>query len=201
MSGIVARCPNCGTTQSAIGECEACHEATTRWFCPNHEPGRWLDAPTCPVCGAQVGEPATPAPPPPRPRQNTPSSPPTRRAAPPRRTPPGVEVPSREDWEDTEPETWSGPVFSPGDPRVEARRPDVGDTWRLDPSMLPTAVRVVSLFGCLRRLVMIAIVLLVLFAIVFLGLFGGIVLGSEPARGDHGGSDPGVTVTLPRSLG
>lgn len=77
-------------------------------------------------------------------------------------------------------------MYSSGDPRNrDPRFGDVPDAWRLDPSvMLPTAVRVVSLFGCLRRLVMIAIVLLVLFAIAFFGLFGGIILGSETDRRD-----------------
>jgi hypothetical protein len=181
MSGVVIRCPHCGTTQSKVGECEACHEATTRYYCPSHEPGLWLDAPSCPACGARVGVPGTPKPSP-RPRPATPSPPPSRRAAPPRRTPPRVEAPSPDEWADAEPEPWRGPVLSPRDPRMEASRPDIGDAWRLDPTMLPTAVRVVSLFGCLRRLVMIALFLLVLFAIAFFGLFGGFVLGSEPVQ-------------------
>jgi len=61
MSGVVLRCPNCGTTRSATGECEACHEAQVRYFCSNHEPGRWLDAPACQQCGARFGDPARPA--------------------------------------------------------------------------------------------------------------------------------------------
>ena len=199
MSGIVIRCPHCGTTQATLGECEACHEATTRWFCPNHEPGLWLDAALCPTCGARPGVPGTSSRPTPAPTR--PRVPPPRSAPPPRRPPPREEIYTPEA-PDAEPETWSGPVYSPGDPRN--RDPRVGgipEAWRVDPSvMLPTAVRVVSLFGCLRRLVMIAIVLIVLFAIAFFGLFGGIVLGSEAAA-DHVGSDPGVTVTLPRSLG
>jgi hypothetical protein len=149
MSGIVIRCPHCGTTQSTIGECEACHEATTRWFCPNHEPGLWLDAPLCPTCGARPGVPGSlPGPAPTRPRATT---------APPRTTPPPRRTPTRE-------EVYSADV------------PDGPDAWRIDPSVvLPTAVRVVSLFGCLRRLVMIAFFLLVLFALAFFGLFSGFV--------------------------
>jgi hypothetical protein len=38
--------------------------------------------------------------------------------------------------------------------------------------VLPTAVRVVSVFGCLRRLVMLAIVLFVLAVLAFYYLFG-----------------------------
>jgi hypothetical protein len=202
MSGIVIRCPHCGTTQSTIGECEACHEATTRWFCPNHEPGLWLDAPLCPTCGARPGVPGTrprPTPTPTRPR--TPISPP-RSTPPPRRSPAREETYTPETPE-VEPEVWSGPVYPSGDPRNrDPRSGDVPDAWRIDPSvMLPTAVRVVSLFGCLRRLVMIAIVLLVLFAIAFFGLFGGIVLGSEPTRHDLGGGGHGVSATQLRSAG
>lgn len=60
MSGVVLRCPSCGTTKGAPGECEACHEAQVRYFCTNHTPGRWLDARACPHCGARFGEPARP---------------------------------------------------------------------------------------------------------------------------------------------
>lgn len=57
MSGVVLRCPNCGTTRSDNGECEACHEAQVRYFCTNHAPGRWLDAGACGPCGARFGDP------------------------------------------------------------------------------------------------------------------------------------------------
>ena len=60
MSGVVLRCPNCGTTRAAPGECEACHEAQVRHYCTNHTPGRWLDACACPQCGARFGEPPRP---------------------------------------------------------------------------------------------------------------------------------------------
>jgi hypothetical protein len=53
---VVLRCPNCGTTRATVGECEACHEAQVRYFCTSHTPGLWLDAPTCPRCGARFGE-------------------------------------------------------------------------------------------------------------------------------------------------
>jgi hypothetical protein len=65
MSGVVLRCPNCGTTRGAPGECEACHEAQVRYYCTNHTPGRWLDGPACSQCGAAFGErprPRAPAP-------------------------------------------------------------------------------------------------------------------------------------------
>ena len=57
MSGVILRCPNCGTTRTAPGECEACHEGQVRYYCTMHTPGRWLDTPSCPKCGARFGEP------------------------------------------------------------------------------------------------------------------------------------------------
>lgn len=71
MTGVLLRCPNCGTTKSSFGECDACHEAQVRYHCTNHTPGKWLDSPRCGTCGAAFGErttrpapslPATPAP-------------------------------------------------------------------------------------------------------------------------------------------
>ena len=52
---MVLRCPNCGTTQAARGECEACHESQVRYFCTNHSPGLWLKGPTCPSCAEAKG--------------------------------------------------------------------------------------------------------------------------------------------------
>jgi len=63
---VVLRCPNCGTTRATPGECEACHEARARYYCANHAPGLWLDSSACPKCGSRFGEPprafAPPAP-------------------------------------------------------------------------------------------------------------------------------------------
>ena len=67
MNGVFLRCPNCGTTQSSAGECEACHEANVRYYCSNHTPGIWVDKPVCSRCGAKFGEIAPPPPPPPIP--------------------------------------------------------------------------------------------------------------------------------------
>lgn len=53
---VVLRCPNCGTTRGAPGECEACHEAQVRYFCTDHSPGLWLNVPTCPKCGGRFGD-------------------------------------------------------------------------------------------------------------------------------------------------
>lgn len=55
MSAVILRCDNCGTSHSARGVCEACHEGQVRYFCKNHDPGRWLDSPKCSQCGAEYG--------------------------------------------------------------------------------------------------------------------------------------------------
>lgn len=79
MSGVVLRCPNCGTTQGRPGECEACSEGEVRYFCGNHSSGLWLDGPICVACGARFGVAPSPPPPAPRvgpttPRRSTPPS-------------------------------------------------------------------------------------------------------------------------------
>lgn len=55
MSKVLLRCPNCGTTRSSPGECDACHEAQVRFYCTNHNPGLWLEGRTCTACGATFG--------------------------------------------------------------------------------------------------------------------------------------------------
>jgi hypothetical protein len=76
---VVQRCPNCGTTSATSGECEACHGAEVRYFCTNHTPGVWLDAPACPRCGGRVGAlPRSASAPPPVPTARKPA--PARRA-------------------------------------------------------------------------------------------------------------------------
>ncbi len=57
MSGVVLRCPNCGTIQGSEGQCDACHEASVRYFCTNHTPGQWVEGSACPQCGARFGDP------------------------------------------------------------------------------------------------------------------------------------------------
>lgn len=93
MTGVILRCPNCGTSTATSGECEACHEAEVRFYCTNHKPGHWLDAPACPQCGARFGDPIRPAapsvPPPVRPRPSVPSPKPRREPPPPLDTSPG----------------------------------------------------------------------------------------------------------------
>ena len=189
MSGVVVRCPNCGTTQAALGECEACHEAETRYFCPNHTPGLWLDAPACASCGARVGV-APPAAKKPAPRSGEGGRRPPR-ATPPRDTPPPREAPPsrrrrpREEPRPASPEeVWSGDVRTPergefdlfdvleemtaartrGGRSVEAPLPP-------PPPVLEVPRAVSSAFGCLRRLVVIAVILIVLAVLAMFAFF------------------------------
>lgn len=184
MSGVVIRCQHCGTTQATLGECEACHEGTTRYYCPNHAPGRWLDAPSCTACGARVGVPPKVVTPPPPPRR--PSSPSSRPAPPPRRSraeappPPRYSEPVREEFEETPVEEWPrARVVRPRDIveeflRARAARGGMGDPGGGMP--MPS----VNPFGCLRRLVMLVFALIVLAVLAFFGLFGvgGLLYGA-----------------------
>jgi hypothetical protein len=92
MSAVVLRCPNCGTTQSTQGECEACHEGQVGYYCTNHKPGRWLDGPECSQCHAVYGREEPPPPAPPRPTRPT-HAPPPRKGSIETRRPPRIEVP------------------------------------------------------------------------------------------------------------
>ena len=56
MSAIVLRCPACGTTQTHLGECDACSEGDVRYFCTNHSTGLWLSESRCTTCGAKFGD-------------------------------------------------------------------------------------------------------------------------------------------------
>jgi hypothetical protein len=184
MSGVLIRCQHCGTTQATLGECEACHEGETRYYCPNHTPGLWLDGPHCPTCGARVGvppviraepprAPRSPAPPRDAPRKGPPS-PFGRRPARPRER-------DRERDRDVE-EVWTGPIHTP--PRGRVEEPGAygtGGGWPMDPSIAPVVFKVASAFGCLRRLVMIIVILIVLAIMAFMGLFGvgGLLYGAR----------------------
>ena len=183
MSGVVLRCPNCGTTQALQGECEACHEADVRYFCPNHTPGRWLDAPVCAFCGARIGgtRPRT-ATPPPAPRRDTPIT----------RVPPVLSRPpraprERDRYADAPGELTEDPV---ADVYGRAERPveepviePVGFPrgWRVE---RPPVLRVpgVPVLGCLRRLVGTVLMMVLLLAMATCWFFGGnIVVVEGPA--------------------
>ncbi|GLC26783.1 hypothetical protein [Roseisolibacter agri] len=147
MSALVLRCPNCGSVQDDEGTCETCHEADVRLFCPNHVPGRWLDAPRCDACGATrdagpivVARP--PAPPPP-------FAPPPAEPPPPRRV--------------TRRDPMSVPPIAP-DWRPTTRPHAPPRTGPVVPDVIPPAVRVAlpSFLGCMGRLVMVVLFLLAL---------------------------------------
>ncbi len=188
MSGVVLRCPNCGTTKATPGECEACHEADVRFFCTNHTPGHWLSAPVCPACGARFGERTSP----------TPSRPAERRTESPRRSPAPPKRPSRTSRPaDSDPgpadEEWPGPW---GDEdretpprRTETREPVVvrlPDLLRMrrrtppaaDPLYMPDPARAgLALGGCLVRAIFLGFFLLI-------ALFlGGLLLGGSLLQG------------------
>ena len=172
MSAVVLRCPNCGTTRAAEGECDACHEAAVRYYCTNHTPGRWVDSRACPACGAAFGDPPrAPAPPP------VASRPPTR--SPPRapsRRPGGAPSPSRA------PSPPSSPL--PGwPPHVRRRGPTIEEDFDdLDPagrSAAPVEVDLApagrAVGGCLMRLVFL-VLLAFLAMVVGISLLGGSLL-------------------------
>jgi hypothetical protein len=162
VSGVIIRCPNCGTTQSTLGECEACHEAGTRYFCTNHEPGRWLDGPACAVCGARYGmEPATS-----RPAPRTQAEPPVSWT--PSSRP--VDEPER-----VPVDVWSGPVRTPGgDDVFEIEPPGVELPDRRAGPPLPAESLTLeaTAAGCARRIIVLFLILLVLAALTIFGLLG-----------------------------
>ena len=163
MSGVVIRCPNCGTSQSSLGECEACHEADTRYFCANHEPGRWLDGPMCAGCGARYG-----------------MKPVSSRAAPRERSqpPPGalpLPAPPVDELERVPVDVWSGPVHTPRTPEVfEIEPPGLELPDRRTGPLVPTdsLTLAATASGCARRVIVLFLILLALTALAIFGLLG-----------------------------
>lgn len=174
MSGVVFRCQNCGTTQAALGECEACHEGEARYFCPNHTPGRWLDEPACSACGARVGVPGRrerpaprpmPAPPPIERGRSVPARPPARRRT--RRPPPIEEIEDEhelEPWPYREPGAGAGPTVL-----EELLRSAMRGASRGAPSLPSIGMNLASGLGCVSRIVFL---LMMLAAAFFFGLLG-----------------------------
>jgi hypothetical protein len=170
VSDVIIRCPNCGTTQVALGECEACHEADTRYFCTNHVPGLWLDGPVCSTCGARYGVARETRRPPPPPRARV--EPPVR----PRSRPPPPEEP-----EPVPVDVWLDPVPTPrrGDIReidtgaIETRGIEPRGGWSIEPPFSPDSVRLATVAGCARRLVLLIVILLALAALALFGLLSG----------------------------
>lgn len=172
MSGVVLRCPNCGTTRAAPGECDACHEAAVRYHCTNHTPGRWLESGACPACGAGFGDPPRPSPPSPPAHVPAPRAPagPVRRpaAAPPGRRP--APVPERTEF--PIPPRWP---HGPGDRSTT----DADVFVRADRTPPPIEVDLApasrALGGCLTRLVLLALFMILAF-VVGIFLLGGSLL-------------------------
>ena len=182
MSDVDLRCPHCGTIQAAAGECEACHEDEVRYYCRNHAPGRWLDGPACPDCGARFGVERRPAPEPVRPR--APMPPASRRR-------PGGEPPPARVPDETEPwpvrERRPTPRYRGGHARGPVPEPPFAEPpfaeppWTtVDPGV---AARVVArgALGCVGRLVMLVIVLIVLAMLLVGGFLSG-AFGAAPRQ-------------------
>lgn len=168
---VVQRCPHCGTTQATSGECEACHEAMVRYFCTNHEPGLWLGAPACQRCGSRLGEPARSAPTSAIPIQ-------TRSAAP--RAPAGPPAPPRRPSRVPPPmhsvDAWREPL-PPAEGELAAGPPRMSLLHQLLQAFIRARYRPASpapdrdgpaiarrVGGCLLRLALLFLVLLVLLA-------------------------------------
>lgn len=177
MSGVVLRCPNCGTTKATEGECDACHEADVRYFCTNHAPGQWLETPRCPACGARFGESAPPA------RPAAEEGPtlrrPGRRASPPRPAPmpvedapepPGPWTETRMAEEERRRRAIREAVLTrlPDLLRRPRRREAISETVYPEPELVPAGL---MLGGCLFRAVGL---MLFLFVMLF---FGALLLG------------------------
>lgn|SRR6187431_1696698 len=175
---VVLRCPNCGTTRATPGACEACNEASVRYFCSNHQPGIWIAERTCPQCGARFGGPArvpaaavssSPAPPTAATlehRRERGARPIARSASASVRVPP--------------------PRSARPAPRVEGEEPEVGSLrtapWQ---ELLNVAMRVrgaaisargpakpaLVFAGCLRRMLVIVVILVIAFGLA-LSFFG-----------------------------
>ena len=166
MSDVIIRCPNCGTTQRALGECEACHEADVRYFCTNHGPGQWLDGAACPVCGARYGVDPERSRPDPRER---PEPPETRRTRP---LPPREPEPALID-------VWTGPVHAPESGEVGevveigSRGLEPHERVRIESPFSAETVRLAATAsGCVRRAIVLFVILLALAALAFFGLLG-----------------------------
>jgi hypothetical protein len=190
---VVLRCPNCGTTQGHVGECEACSDAEVQYFCTNHDEGIWLDSPVCGRCGAKFGD---------APRKPTPA--PTRRLPTRPAPPPDFRPPVRP----RAPERMARPEFGAPPPRrppdddepvegeVLPRTPSLGELleeitderararerYEVEEARSPWAgVRVRGpglpfVAGCLVRVLGLGFLLFVAFVIFLYLLFGGFIV-------------------------
>ena len=184
MSTVVFRCPHCGTTHASAGECDACHEADVRWWCPNHTPGRWLDAPACTECGATLDR-APAVRPTPSPRRETP------RYEGPARVPPPLGEPRRPTRPRHPLEELEEILRRRRDPREVGRLDHDEDVeappgWRVEPPIRISAGPVFGCIGGLMRLVMTVLILIAMGTCFFMSGGGGFVLGSHDAPGRVG---------------
>ncbi|CAN5720138.1 hypothetical protein BH09MYX1_BH09MYX1_00500 [soil metagenome] len=168
---VVLRCPSCGTTQAASGQCEACNEAEVRYFCTNHEPGLWLDESTCPTCAARISEArrmdSVPAPAPPVAARERSAAPARAPIAAPARAPVSVSPPP---WAEAPPRPHAPPWPMTPPAAVLARPAPAALARDHEPTSLA------QLGGCLMRLVLIAVVF-VLGIAALLYFFGRALLG------------------------
>ena len=194
MRPVVIRCPNCGTTQGRLGECDACHHADVGYFCPNHAPGQWIDGPGCGACGARFGVapahtgPVSDAPPrrAPRPSSTVDWG---RPAAPPPEPPASRPAASRE----SSPEELLARTIEEMLGRPASRAPrrsihpptprtDEPEWTGVDPTLVARhAAR--GAMGCIGRLVMV-IVFFAIIAVLLVGGFLGGFLGSADDASD-----------------
>lgn len=180
MTGVILRCPNCGTSTSTTGECEACHEAQVRYYCTSHKPGRWLDESACPQCGAKFGDPVR------RPSRRAPAAaPPRSRTTPAPPTPPRAH-PRPSPWSHREREGSPASDRGEGDKSVAlrglrtARMLEIfraaSRTSRMSPRATYTAPATppvgAALGGCLMRFVILAMFLVFMF-VLMLSFVGG----------------------------
>ena len=185
MSGVVLRCPNCGTTTASPGECQACHNDEVRYYCTNHTPGLWLNAPKCPECGAALGDPGRPPAPPPRVRRPTPppaASPGRKRFMPP--LPEGASRPWVRRTKPPDRDDGAAPRYGRGerpDPRIASWLDLLGEAAsrarrvRAEATPIPDTAKVgMALGGCLMRAVFMMVLLFTAF-LVFSLLFGGLL--------------------------
>jgi len=161
MSGVVLRCPSCGTTQSHAGECDACSEGEVRSFCSNHSPGLWLDGQVCARCGARLGE-ARPEREPVPAREGRPpvSRLPTPDAEPPRKS---IRRPSPRpaDPEETPVTPSLSDLLTELSEERERTRARIEDApWR-EPVTGPTR-RSIPVMGCFLRLILLVLLLIAL---------------------------------------
>ena len=163
MSDVIIRCPNCGTTQRTLGECEACHEADVRYFCTNHGPGQWLDGAACPVCGARYGVERERPRPDPRERVEPPET--RRTRPPPPRQPERAPI-----------EVRTGPVHTPESGEVVdigSRGLEPHEGVRFESPFSAETVRLAATAtGCVRRAIVLFVILLALAALAFFWLLG-----------------------------